>query len=220
MNTQEKWHEMHSQKRHQPRYPSSDLVAFVLKNFKTNDQILDLGCGAGRHVKFLAENGFKAFGVDYSENGIKAAQELLKTYNLQADLKVSSVDDIPYEDESFDGLLCYGVLYYNSKEVIEKAAKEIYRVLKKDGVAYTVVRSIKDYRYLNNEKISKYEVFVNENDISKSAFKENGMKMYFFDKDEVKRVFSNFRQIEINSIKISYTDDSFADENFVVILRK
>ncbi|EAL5949676.1 class I SAM-dependent methyltransferase [Campylobacter jejuni] len=220
MNTQEKWHEMHSQKRHQPRYPSSDLVAFVLKNFKTNDQILDLGCGAGRHVKFLAENGFKAFGVDYSENGIKATQELLKTYNLQADLKVSSVDDIPYEDESFDGLLCYGVLYYNSKEVIEKAAKEIHRVLKKDGVAYIVVRSIKDYRYLNNEKISKYEVFVNENDISKSAFKENGMKMYFFDKDEVKRVFSNFRQIEINSIKISYTDDSFADENFVVILRK
>ncbi|EAJ9404882.1 class I SAM-dependent methyltransferase [Campylobacter jejuni] len=217
---QQKWHELHADKRHQPRYPSNDLVSFVFRNFKSGDKILDLGCGAGRHVKFLVENGFKAFGVDYSENGIKATQELLKTYNLQADLKVSSVDDIPYEDESFDGLLCYGVLYYNSKEVIEKAAKEIYRVLKKDGVAYIVVRSIKDYRYLNNEKISKYEVFVNENDISKSAFKENGMKMYFFDKDEVKRVFSNFRQIEINSIKISYTDDSFADENFVVILRK
>ncbi|MBZ7964840.1 class I SAM-dependent methyltransferase [Campylobacter sp. 2457A] len=220
MNTQEKWHEMHSQKRHQPRYPSSDLVAFVLKNFKKNDQILDLGCGGGRHVKFLAENDFNAYGVDYSANGIKATQELLDLYKLKAELKIASVDDIPYEDEKFDGVICYGVLYYNSKEVIEKAAKEIYRVLKKDGIAYMVVRNTNDYRYLNNEKISKYEVFIDEKDALKSASKENGMKMYFFDKDEVRRIFCDFGQIEINSIKISYANDSFADENFLVILRK
>ncbi|TKX34362.1 class I SAM-dependent methyltransferase [Campylobacter taeniopygiae] len=220
MNTQEKWHEMHSQKRHQPRYPGSDLVAFVLKNFKKNDQILDLGCGGGRHVKFLAENDFIAYGVDYSANGIKATQELLDLYKLKAELKIASVDNIPYEDEKFEGVICYGVLYYNSKEVIEKAAKEIYRVLKKDGIAYMVVRNTNDYRYLNNEKISKYEVFIDEKDALKSAFKENGMKMYFFDKDEVRRVFGDFKQIEINSLRKTHANDSFADENFLVILRR
>ncbi|MBZ7931999.1 class I SAM-dependent methyltransferase [Campylobacter sp. RM12910] len=220
MNTQEKWHEMHSLKRHQPRYPGSDLVAFVLKNFKKNDQILDLGCGGGRHVKFLAENDFIAYGIDYSKNGIKATQELLDLYKLKAELKIASVDDIPYEDEKFDGVICYGVLYYNPIELIEKAAKEIHRVLKKDGVAYIVVRNTKDYRYLNNEKISKYEVLVNENDISKSAFKENGMKMYFFDKDEVKRVFSNFNIKEINRIESSYQNDSIYDSHYCIVLKK
>ncbi|HID0754288.1 TPA: class I SAM-dependent methyltransferase [Campylobacter jejuni] len=217
---QQKWHELHADKRHQPRYPSNDLVSFVFRNFKSGDKILDLGCGAGRHVKFLAENGFKAFGVDYSENGIKAAQELLKTYNLQADLKVSSVDDIPYEDESFDGLLCYGVLYYNSKEVIEKAAKEIYRVLKKGSMSYVAVRNMDDYRYKNNEKKSKYEVIIQESDKNRSASCEDGMQMYFFDNDEVQRIFKDFKNIEINRLKTSYANDSFADENFVVILRK
>ncbi|MBZ7963371.1 class I SAM-dependent methyltransferase [Campylobacter sp. W0049] len=220
MNTQEKWHEMHSQKRHQPRYPSSDLVAFVLKNFKTNDQILDLGCGGGRHVKFLAENDFIAYGVDYSKNGIKATRELLDLHKLKAELKIASVDDIPYEDEKFDGVICYGVLLYNSKEVIEKAAKEIHRVLKKDGVAYIVVRSTKDYRYVNNEKISKYEVLVNENDISKSAFEENGMKMYFFDKDEVKKIFCMFETYEINHIEISLEDGFICNHSYIVILKK
>ncbi|TKX28877.1 methyltransferase type 11 [Campylobacter aviculae] len=220
MNTQEKWHEMHSQKRHQPRYPSSDLVSFVLKNFKKDDQILDLGCGGGRHTKLLAENDFKTYGIDYSENGIKATQEVLNLHKLKAELKIASVDDIPYEDEKFDGVICYGVLLYNSKEVIEKAAKEIYRVLKKGGIAYVVVRNTKDYRYLNNEKISKYEVLIKENDLLRSAFEENGMKMYFFDKDEVKRVFSDFGQIEINSLRRTHANDSFADENFLVILRK
>ncbi|MBZ7966533.1 class I SAM-dependent methyltransferase, partial [Campylobacter sp. RM9756] len=112
------------------------------------------------------------------------------------------------------------VLYYNPIELIEKAAKEIHRVLKKDGVAYIVVRSTKDYRYVNNEKISKYEVLVNENDISKSAFKENGMKMYFFDKDEVKRVFSNFNIKEINRIESSYQNDSIYDSHYCIVLKK
>ncbi|TEX99758.1 class I SAM-dependent methyltransferase [Campylobacter sp. US42a] len=217
---QEKWHELHADKRHQPRYPSNDLVSFVFRNFKLGDKILDLGCGTGRHVKFLVENGFKAFGVDYSENGIKATQELLKTYNLQADLKVSSVDNIPYEDKSFDGLLCYGVLYYNSKEVIEKAAKEIYRVLKQDSIAYIVVRNMDDYRYKNNKKNSKYEVIIQESDKNRSASCEDGMQMYFFDKDEVKRVFKDFKTIEINRLRISYTNDTFADDDFLIILKK
>ncbi|TKX28065.1 class I SAM-dependent methyltransferase [Campylobacter estrildidarum] len=220
MNTQEKWHEMHSQKRHQPRYPSADLVSFVLKNFKKNDQILDLGCGGGRHVKFLAENDFLAYGVDYSANGIKATQEILDFHKLKAELKVASVDDIPYENEKFDGVLCYGVLLYNSKEVIEKAVKEIYRVLKKDAIAYVVVRSIKDYRYLNNEKISKYEVLIKENNDSRSAFEENGMKMYFFDKDEVKRVFSDFKQIEINHMEMSLENGAICNHSYLIVLKK
>lgn len=218
--TREKWHELHSQKRHQPRYPAVDLVSFVFRNFKQNDKILDLGCGAGRHMKFLAENGFEAYGVDYSENGIKATKELLQNHNLKVDLKISSVDEIPYEDEKFDGLVCYGVLYYNPKEIIEKAAKEMHRILKKGAKAYVVIRSTQDYRYENSEKISKYEVIINEKDEKKAAFKENGMKMYFFDKDEVQRVFRDFQTIEINRLRTSYENDNFADDNFLVILTK
>ncbi|HHP0358925.1 TPA: class I SAM-dependent methyltransferase [Campylobacter jejuni] len=161
-----------------------------------------------------------AYGVDYSKNGIKATQELLDLHKLKAELKIASVDDIPYEDEKFDGVICYGVLYYNSKEVIEKAAKEIYRVLKKGSMAYVAVRNMDDYRYKNNEKKSKYEVIIQESDKNRSASCEDGMQMYFFDKDEVQRIFKDFKNIEINRLKTSYANDSFADENFIVILRK
>lgn len=117
-------------------------------------------------------------------------------------------------------MICYGVLYYNSKEVIEKAAKEIYRVLKKGSMAYVAVRNMDDYRYKNNEKKSKYEVIIQESDKNRSASCEDGMQMYFFDKDEVQRIFKDFKNIEINRLKTSYANDSFADENFIVILRK
>ena len=181
---------------------------------------MDLGCGAGRHLKFLAENGFEAYGCDYSSSGIKASQELLASANLKANFEIASVDNLPYDDEFFDGLICFGVLYYNDKQSIQKAASEIFRVLKKGSKALILVRNLEYYRYEKAKKLSKYEVIIQENDEKRSAFKENDMPMYFFDKDEVKRVFYHFKNLEINRIRTSFDNDSYADDDFVIICEK
>lgn len=217
---QEQWINLHKQKRHQPRYPHQLVVSFALRTFKQGGAILDLGCGAGRHLKFLAENGFEAYGCDYSSSGIKASQELLASANLKANFEIASVDNLPYDDEFFDGLICFGVLYYNDKQSIQKAASEIFRVLKKGSKALILVRSLEDYRYEKAKKLSKYEVIIQENDEKRSAFKENDMPMYFFDKDEVKRVFAHFKNLEINRIRTSFDNDSYADDDFVIICEK
>lgn len=217
---QEQWINLHKQKRHQPRYPHQLVVSFVLRTFKQGGAILDLGCGAGRHLKFLAENGFEAYGCDYSSSGIQASQELLASANLKANFEIASVDNLPYDDEFFDGLICFGVLYYNDKQSIQKAAGEIFRVLKKGSKALILVRNLEDYRYEKAKKLSKYEVIIQENDEKRSAFKENDMPMYFFDKDEVKRVFAHFKNLEINRIRTSFDNDSYADDDFVIICEK
>lgn len=217
---QEQWINLHKQKRHQPRYPHQLVVSFVLRTFKQGGAILDLGCGAGRHLKFLAENGFEAYGCDYSSSGIKASQELLASANLKANFEIASVDNLPYDDEFFDGLICFGVLYYNDKESIQKAAGEIFRVLKKGSKALILVRNLEDYRYEKAKKLSKYEVIIQENDEKRSAFKENDMPMYFFDKDEVKRVFYHFKNLEINRIRTSFDNDSYADDDFAIVCEK
>lgn len=217
---QEQWINLHKQKRHQPRYPHQLVVSFALRTFKQGGAILDLGCGAGRHLKFLAENGFKAYGCDYSSSGIQASQELLTSANLKANFEIASVDNLPYDDEFFDGLICFGVLYYNDKQSIQKAAGEIFRVLKKGSKALILVRNLEDYRYEKAKKLSKYEVIIQENDEKRSAFKENDMPMYFFDKDEVKRVFYHFKNLEINRIRTSFDNDSYADDDFVIICEK
>lgn len=217
---QEQWINLHKQKRHQPRYPHQLVVSFALRTFKQGGAILDLGCGAGRHLKFLAENGFEAYGCDYSSSGIKASQELLASANLKANFEIASVDNLPYDDEFFDGLICFGVLYYNDKQSIQKAASEIFRVLKKGSKALILVRNLEDYRYEKAKKLSKYEVIIQENDEKRSAFKENDMPMYFFDKDEVKRVFAHFKNLEINRIRTSFDNDSYADDDFVIICEK
>ncbi|WP_257906456.1 SAM-dependent methyltransferase [Campylobacter lari] len=221
MNNQEKWTRLHGNSKHQPIYPHDIYIKCVFKNFKKESKILDLGCGAGRHVKFLAENNYNAYGCDYSDDGVSCTKELLNQYNLKAQVELANVSDLPYEDEFFDGILCWGVLYYNNKETIEKAAYEIYRVLKQYGKAFILTRNLNDYRYKNGIKSSdKYSITIQENNPKRSAYAENGMNMYFFDDKEVKRIFSMFNHIEINTLEIYHENNSICDSDYMIFLEK
>ena len=71
-------------------------------------------------------------------------------------MRVASLIDLPFNDEYFDGIICYGVLYYLDKNDIEKATEQMYRVLKKGGKVLLVVRSVNDYRY-KKERLTEKE---------------------------------------------------------------
>ncbi|AJC86770.1 class I SAM-dependent methyltransferase [Campylobacter sp. RM16704] len=220
MNNKNKWEQLYDDNRHHPKYPHNEVVTFILKNFKINKniKILDLGCGAGRHLKFLAENGFDAYGCDYSEKSIEICHHIIKDYNVK--LNVSSIEQLPYEDSFFDGLICYGVLYYSPKSTIEQSIKEIYRILKKNAKAFIVLRSLEDYRYLNGIYVNNNEVVINEKYETRSGFKENGMRITFFNKKELYYMFSEFEKITINSMRISHENDLYADDDYLVYLEK
>ncbi|ANE36449.1 SAM-dependent methyltransferase [Campylobacter iguaniorum] len=220
MQNQNEWCELHKEKRHQPKYPNDHVVRFVFRDLEMGGVILDLGCGAGRHIKLLAENGFIAYGCDYSQSGIEAAKSLIKQSNLTANLRVASVNDLPYENDKFDGIICWGVLEYSDLNSIEKASEEIYRVLKVGGEVLINVRNIEDYRYKNGEKISQFNVIVREHNKSNSAFKENGMSMYFFDEQEVIRVFHKFRNIKIDKLSWSFANGKFLNSDYIIVLKK
>ena len=53
----------------------SDNDSRFLKHGKTNGCIADIGCGGGRDLKFFKEKGYKAFGLDASEELCRIASE-------------------------------------------------------------------------------------------------------------------------------------------------
>ena len=140
---QEHWNNKYTQQNMAPTYPVSYITDFAFKNFKPGGRVLDLGCGMGRHVKFLAQFGFDAFGCDYSSQGVLHTKELLNSSGLKADVREADMLELPYDD-----LISYGVLFYAKDEVeIKKALSEVYRVLKKGGSAFFQVRNLEDDRY-------------------------------------------------------------------------
>jgi len=99
----------------------------LLKNVK-GKKVLDLGCGTGRHTIILKKRGAKVWGLDLSPKML----EIAKTEIKGVDFKVGTVYNLPYKSNFFDIVVSGLVVeYFND---IDKAFKEIHRVLKKDGI--------------------------------------------------------------------------------------
>jgi len=161
----------------------------IVEIFKEHNvkKVLDLGCGSGRHLIYLAERGSEVYGIDLAETGIKIAKDWLDEKDLQADLKIGSVyKKLPYEDDFFDAVVSIRVLHHARIEDIRKAIEEIQRVLKPRGLIFITVRKrIPKKRRLKFKTLDSRTYIPVEGD-------EKGLIHYLFNKRLLRKEFRNF----------------------------
>lgn len=75
-----------------------------------NKQILDVGCGTGRWTKYAAKYAASVDAIDPSVAIEAAAQLLAECKNVR--LSRTSVDGLPFADNSFDFVFSLGVLHH------------------------------------------------------------------------------------------------------------
>src|SRR5258708_15292102 len=68
--------------------------------------VLDAGCGEGYLSRILASNGATVTGVDSSARLIAAARTQNPADALPTPFDVGSVDELPYQDSTFDLVVC------------------------------------------------------------------------------------------------------------------
>lgn len=120
-------------------YPCEPIIRAIASRFycasdRSEIRILDMGCGPGAHVWYVAREGFSAAGVDGSPTGIRIASRRLVGEGLTADLKVGDFcRSIPWSDGWFDAVIDGAALSCNSMKGIRTAVSEVQRVLKPRG---------------------------------------------------------------------------------------
>jgi ubiquinone/menaquinone biosynthesis C-methylase UbiE len=177
-------------------------VAFVVEASKVFKQrkfknVLDLGCGLGRHCIYLAENGFDVVGLDVSGSALRAAKEWSHKEKLtDIELIRGSMTGIPFGDCRFDAVISVSVVHHAVKNQILKAADEIHRILKKDGLFLTNLVSVEDCRYGKGEEVEANTFRVLE-DFEKSRFEE---LHHFFTKEEVLQLLAQFTTIKVKPL--------------------
>lgn len=114
--------------------PSPQVVLAVDTGFFTRGmEILDVGCGAGSNVLYLARSGFRASGIDLSPGAVVAARGRLTEAHLDGPIQEGDVLALPFRDGSFDGLVDNGCFHTIPIRRRARYAEEVHRVLRPGG---------------------------------------------------------------------------------------
>ncbi len=112
--------------------------ALIQKYHPRSKNILDLGCGTGRHDFLLAQNGYSVTGVDMSEEMLAVANSQLSTLSSQPSTIRFIKGDIctVRMDLEFDAVLSlFHVMSYQiTNELLRNAISNSYRHLKSGGI--------------------------------------------------------------------------------------
>ena len=119
-------------------------------DFSGNQRVLDAGCGYGQWSLSLAQLNEKVFSCDISALRVNVLQKLASHVGVNnIESVVSGIDVMPYPDQYFDAVFCYGVIFLTPWR---KSLAELARVLKPGGKLYVNANGLGWYLFLWKEE--------------------------------------------------------------------
>lgn len=162
---------------------------------------LDAGCGIGGWILFLKERGYDVKGIDIAARAVRALAE----YDPDLDVKIACIKQIPYQNESFDGVLAIGTLEY-IEDKVSHTLREVRRVLKPGGVFFVEVPIANGLRRLTYIPLKKVERVLRVAWGERPTFSN-----YLFDVGELQELFEQegFDVIEVQPHELPGDDSHY-----------
>jgi cyclopropane fatty-acyl-phospholipid synthase-like methyltransferase len=141
--------------------------------------VLDVGCGTGENVLYLAGKGFAAAGVDGAPTAIRKARAKAKRRGLTAQFEVADALNLSVPKQPFDTVIDSGLFHVFSDEERDRFRESLGRVLRAGGVYFMMCFSDQEPGDWGPRRVTQAEirsVFGDRwrvNDIEPSAFETN-----------------------------------------------
>ena len=203
------------------RYPSEDLVRFIMNRYKKNNDrshitILDLGCGEGPNIRFLQREGFNSIGVDGSFVALQNNKAITQAEKMDYKLVNADFTQLPFKKESIDCIIEISALQHNTFSVLRLIIiNQIYDLLKKGGAFFSFCLKKGSCGYGNGEQIEE-NTFYN----IKDSFCKSGGYAHFFTKKELLTLYGKFTHLSIDSIERTFRNGKYFWKHWIVSAQK
>lgn len=125
------------------------LIDTLQRNHWMGRQIVDIGCGAGESLTWLAQHGYIVTGVDRSPAMLAVARGTLKAANVDARLIEGDIRSIENLGE-FDLAIALDVMNeYNSLRDLEETFRRVHQLLKPEQLFAFDFRTIEGLVHLS-----------------------------------------------------------------------
>lgn len=154
--------------------------------------VLDLGCGRGRHVVHMAAQGLRVSGLDNAPTALKLTRQGLETERLRADLLLADMrQPLPFANDSFDAVLSTQVIHHALLATVLRTAHEIQRIVRRGGMVLVSVPARKAIQ----EDAPHEEI--EPNTFVPLGGPEMGLPHHLFAPDEFRGIFPQFEALDL-----------------------
>ncbi|HEY0299283.1 MAG TPA: class I SAM-dependent methyltransferase [Arachidicoccus sp.] len=165
----------------------------LAKNFFVDNKVKNVlipGIGYGRNAQIFRDNGMTVTGIEISKTAIELAK---KHFGNHLTIYHGSVTDMPFDNNLYDGIFCYGLIYLLNKDEREKLIKDCYSQLKENGFMLFTAITKEAQTYGRGTYISKdrFEMF-------------GGAKIFFYDRETIEEEFGHSGLFEITDVTENY----------------
>ncbi|WP_422823976.1 class I SAM-dependent methyltransferase [Variovorax robiniae] len=125
------------------QYPGEDVVRFVARNFygatqRSAVRLLEVGCGTGANLWFMAREGFCVHGIDGAATGVQIAQNRLDKdcpgwRDRGGRIDIGNMYPLDYPDAHFDGVFDVAAICYCDWDLSRRTYAELARVTRPGG---------------------------------------------------------------------------------------
>lgn len=181
-------------------------VSYYFRNGISGEQLsnvrfLEMGCGAGPNLVWLAQKGVQVSGVDISSTALSLCRENLKRNGLEhkvGGLVEASVDRVPLDDSSFNGIIESCVFQHLAKEARKQAFSEVRRLLKPGGlfVGYMLNADHTIFQKNNTDQLREDPGTLMLDSGGSKVYLSNIGLSHFFRKDEFFDLLEGFSHID------------------------
>jgi SAM-dependent methyltransferase len=168
-------------------------------------RVHDLGCGPGRHLLFLAADGFEASGSDFSPAAAETCRRRLEEAGLSAQVSLADMTALPAEDESLDAVIAWDVVYHGTLDTIRRTVVEVRRKLAPGGYFLVTFNSVESGNCLRaREAAARGEAEEPEPDtfvVPGDAFDKSLPHHYTTEREIRERLMDGFRILSLTEVR-------------------
>lgn len=160
------------------------LIHEVMKKRKIK-KILELGCGQGRDSLFFAQQNYSVTATDLSLRAVEFVNQKAKEENLtNLETFVFDLRKKPNFHQEFDCIYSNLAFQFFNKLELKEIFSNLSRCLKKGNLFIFSTKKPGDKYYKVGERIIE------------QGYKKNGITRYFFEKQELHELLSDFFKVE------------------------